>query len=93
MAFLTKIIENHVKQIMLNIMTYGISNYFVIGSLSYPKDKSNHVWKYVIFIAYNVKYVNVNFVCFSQLDTPSTPGVFVFTMKWGHAFADLSLFV
>ena len=33
------------------------------------------------------------FVCFSQLDTPSTPGVFVFTMKWGHAHADLSLFV
>ena len=33
------------------------------------------------------------FVCFSQLDTPSTPGVFVFTMKWGHAYADLSLFV
>ena len=33
------------------------------------------------------------FVCFPQLDTPSTPGVFVFTMKWGHAYADLSLFV
>ena len=37
-----------------------------------------------------MKYV---FVCFSQLDTPLTPGVFVFTMKWGHAYADLSLFV
>ena len=33
------------------------------------------------------------FVCFSQLDTPSTPGVFVFTVKWGQADADLSLFV
>ena len=33
------------------------------------------------------------FVRFPQLDTPSTPGVFVFTMKWGHACADISLFV
>ena len=30
---------------------------------------------------------------FSQLDTPLIPGVFVFTMNWGHAHADLSLFV
>ena len=35
---------------------------------------------------------NCYFVCFPQLDTPSTHGVFVFTMKWGHAYADLSLF-
>ena len=35
----------------------------------------------------------IHFVCFPQLDTPSTPGVFVFTMKWGQACADLSLFV
>ena len=33
------------------------------------------------------------FVCFSQFDTPLIPGVFVFTMKWGHAHADLSLFL
>ena len=40
---------SHVKHIMLNIMTcVMLSNYFVIGSLSNPKDKSNHVWKYVI---------------------------------------------
>ena len=27
-----------------------VSNYFVIGSLSNLKDKSNHGWEYVIFI-------------------------------------------
>ena len=37
--------------------------------------------------------VELCFVYFPQLDTPSTPGVFVFTMKWGRAYADLSLFV
>ena len=40
-----------------------------------------------------LEYQDNYFVCFPQLDTPSTPGVFVFTMKWGHACADLSLFV
>ena len=50
---------NHVKQIMLNIMTcIMLSNYFVIGSLSNTKDKSNNVWKYVIFILCHVKYIN-----------------------------------
>ena len=44
---------------MLNIMTcVMLSNYFVIGSLSNPKDKSDYVWKYVIFIVCYVKYVN-----------------------------------
>ena len=47
------------KQIILNIMTCGmLSNYFMAGSLCNPKDKSNHVWEYVIFIVCNVKYVN-----------------------------------
>ena len=36
---------------------------------------------------------NPYFMCFSQLDTLLTPGVFVFIMKWGHAHAALSLFV
>ena len=50
---------SHVKQIMLKIMTcVMLSNYFVTGSLSNPKDKYNHVWEYVIFIVCHVKYVN-----------------------------------
>ena len=50
---------SNVKQTMLNIMTcVMLSNYFMIGSLSNPKDKYNHVWKYVIFIVCHVKHVN-----------------------------------
>ena len=33
------------------------------------------------------------FCVFSQLDILWTPDVFVFIMKWGHAHADLSLYV
>ena len=34
----------HVRQIMFNIMTcFMLYKYFVIGSFSNPKDKSNHV--------------------------------------------------
>ena len=44
---------SHVKQIMFNIMTCVIlPNYFVICSLFIPKDKSNHIWEYVIFICF-----------------------------------------
>ena len=47
---------SRVKQIMFHIMTCGmLSNYFVIYSLSNPKDKSNHD---VIFMVCHVKYVN-----------------------------------
>ena len=50
---------SHVKQSMLNMMTCAmLSNYFVIGSLSNPKEKSNHVWKYVKSIVCHVKCVN-----------------------------------
>ena len=44
---------------MLNIMTCAmLSSYFVIGSLSNPKDKYNHGWEHVIFIACHIKCVN-----------------------------------
>ena len=68
-------------------MTYVVSIFlfiiFVIFLKSFCGDSQHN----------SILYLKCYFVCFSQLDTPLTRGVFVFTMKWGHAHADLSLFV